>query len=255
MLFRSTPARRRRFPAGPRALPAAVLALGLLACAPTALRAQGSAPQAPPSAGERTTPAANVPEKKEEVQDENYQYTHSATVVKLGSMLGMKPNAAATVFTVFNFLVMVAALAYVLLKTLPKTFRSRNTRIQKSLVDARSATEEATARLNSVEARLAKLDDQIAQMRSQAEADTAREEQRLRASAEEEKEKILAAAEAEIQNATTMARRDLQRYAAELAIDQAARNMVVTAETDRLLMESFAHHLGAGRGGDRGSEN
>jgi F-type H+-transporting ATPase subunit b len=135
------------------------------------------------------------------------------------------------------------------MKTLPKTFRDRNSRIQKQLVDARTATEEASARLNSVEARLAKLDDQIAGMRSQAEADSVKEAQRLRASVEEEKSKILAAAESEIQSATAAARRDIQRFAAGLAVEQAARKLVVTAETDRVLIENFARHLTSEGGG------
>jgi F-type H+-transporting ATPase subunit b len=63
---------------------------------------------------------------------------------------------------------------------------------------------------------------------------------------EDEKAKILAAAEAEIQSATTLARREIQKYAAELAIDQAARKLVITADTDRLLVEAFANKLGAG---------
>ena len=83
-------------------------------------------------------------------------------------------------------------------------------------------------------------------MRLQAEADTARDEERIKATVEDEKKKILAAAEAEIQSATTSARREIQKYAAELAIDQAARKLVVTAETDRLLVENFAHKLGEG---------
>jgi len=124
--------------------------------------------------------------------------------------------------------------------------RNRSTAIQKHLVDARTATEEATARLSSVEDRLARLDDQIAAMRAQSEADSARDEQRILASVEDEKNKILAAAEAEIQSATTLARREIQKYAAELAVEQAARKLVVTAETDRLLVESFAHKLGEG---------
>jgi F-type H+-transporting ATPase subunit b len=83
-------------------------------------------------------------------------------------------------------------------------------------------------------------------MRLEAEAEGAREEQRIKASVEDEKKKIVAAAEAEIQNATTLARREIQRYAAELAIEQAARKLVVTAETDRLLVQSFAAKLGEG---------
>jgi F-type H+-transporting ATPase subunit b len=180
------------------------------------------------------------------VLSETDQYRMSAPVVKIGALLGMKPETAANVFTIFNIAILFGGIGYGLLKVLPKTFRNRSTAIQKHLVDARTATEEATARLSSVEDRLAKLDDQIAAMRAQAEADSARDEQRILASVEDEKNKILAAAESEIQSATTLARREIQKYAAELAIEQAARKLVVTAETDRLLVESFAHKLGEG---------
>jgi F-type H+-transporting ATPase subunit b len=166
--------------------------------------------------------------------------------VKLGAALGMKPETAANVFTIFNILILIGGIGYGLLKILPKTFRNRSTAIQKHLVDARTATEEATARLSSVEERLSKLDEQIAAMRLHAEADSERDEQRILASVEDEKNKIVAAAEAEIQSATTSARREIQKYAAELAIEQAARKLVITAETDRLLVENFAHRLGEG---------
>ena len=205
--------------------------------------------QAPANAGETSEPDNAVPEKKEEVKDENDEYRHSAAVQKLGHIFGLNAEQAATAFTVINFLILAFALGYALVKMLPKAFRARNSRIQKQLVDARTATEEASARLNSVEARLAKLDEQIAGMRSQAEADALKEEQRIRASVEEEKTKILAAAESEIQSATATARRDIQQFAAGLAIEQAARQLVVTAETDRLLVESFARHLTGEKGG------
>lgn len=249
--------RRRCAAAAFHWLALSVVGLGLLVSSGRPLQAQASAPQArqgAASAGEKSTPDANSPAKKQEDVDENYEFTHAAPVIKLGAKLGMNPDQAAAVFTIFNFVLLVAAVGFLLLKTLPKTFRSRNTAIQKNLVDARTATEEANARLNSVEARLAKLDEQIAGMRSHAEADSAHEEQRIRASVEDEKAKIVAAAEAEIQNATRMARRDIQRYAAELAIEQAARKLVVSADTDRLLVESFARRLG-GFDGSGGSEN
>jgi F-type H+-transporting ATPase subunit b len=200
-------------------------------------------------AGEQTTPAAEVPEKREEEKNENDEYLHSPMVNTLGKMLGMSTETAAALFTWFNFGVLAIAVGYGLLKMLPKTFRKRSSDIQKHLVDARTATEEATARLNNVEARLAKLDEQIAGMREQSEADSKRDEQRIKASVEAEKQKILAAAEQEITAATTQAHRQLQQYAAELAIEHAARKLIVTAETDRLLVESFAHRLGSDKGG------
>lgn len=227
----------------------ALLAVVFTCTAP--IHAQRGPQQAPANTGEASMPVNSVPEKTQEVKDENDEYRHSPAVQKLGAMVGLNAEQAATAFTVFNFLILAIGIGFVMLKTLPKAFRDRNSRIQKQLVDARAATEEASARLNSVEARLSKLDDQIAEMRSHAEADAAKEEQRIRASVEEEKSKILAAAESEIQSATAAARRDIQQFAAGLAIEQAARKLVVTAETDRLLIENFARHLT----GDGGGQN
>jgi F-type H+-transporting ATPase subunit b len=225
------------FPAKLRRLIMIALGLFLLVSVSGSMRAQGAPTE------QAATNAAN---KKQTVLNETDEYRLSPTVVKLGALLGMKPETAANVFTIFNILILVGAIGYGLLKTLPKAFRNRNTAIQKHLVDARTATEEATVRLSSVEVRLSKLDEQIAAMRIQAEADNARDEERIKASVEDEKVKIVAAAEAEIQSATIFARREIQKYAAELAIEQAARKLVVTAETDRLLVESFAHKLGEG---------
>jgi F-type H+-transporting ATPase subunit b len=155
----------------------------------------------------------------------------------------MSVDAAATTFEIVNFAVLALALGFAAAKILPKTFRDRNSAIQKDLVDARTATEEASARLNSVEDRLAKLDGQIAEMRAQAEKEVAAEEQRARAAIETERGRILAAAEQEIASASMMAQRSLQKYAAELAIEQAARKLVVSVETDRLLVQGFARRL------------
>ena len=235
----------------------ALLGLALVPVSTMRLHAQAPAhheqprQQAPANAGEASEPDNAVPEKKEEVRDENDEYRHSAAVRKLGSLIGLDAEQAATAFTLLNFLILAIAVGYGLLKLLPKTFRARTSRIQKQLVDARTATEEASARLNSVEARLSKLDDQIAAMRTQAEADAQKEAHRIRTSVEDEKTKILAAAEAEIQAATASARRDIQQFAAGLAIEQAARKLVVSAETDRLLVESFARELT----GDKGGQN
>lgn len=233
-----------------RPLTLLALSVALMAFSSTSISAQTATPagsRGTASAGENATPL-QVPEKKQEAEDENAEYLHSPTVQKLGGMIGLNPEQAATAFTIFNFLVLLAGVGYLVLKSVPKAFRNRTSGIQKELVNARTATEEANARLSSVEARLASLDDQIAEMRSQAEADIARDEQRIKTSVEDEKKKILAAAEAEIQAATDMARREIQSYAADLAIDQAARKLIVTAETDRLLVETFAHRLFEGKG-------
>ena len=193
--------------------------------------------------GQESTPEAQSPEANKHEADENDKYLHSPSVRALGAKLGMNAEQAATAFTVANFVVLALLVGWFLIKTLPKTFRNRSTFIQKNLVDARTATEEARARLSSVEDRLSKLDGQIAAMRSQAEKDSALDEQRIKAGVEDEKQKILTAAEQEITAATALARRQIQQYAAELAIGQAAKKLVVSAETDRLLVQQFARRL------------
>jgi F-type H+-transporting ATPase subunit b len=206
------------------------------------VKAQDATPAGADS-GLHSTPESQSPEKNKQEADENDEYLHSPTVRALGAKIGLNAEQAATAFTVANFVVLAALVGWFLIKTLPKAFRSRNTAIQKHLVDARTATEEASARLNSVEDRLSKLDEQIAAMRAQSEKDSALDEQRIKAGVEDEKKKILAAAEQEIAAAATLARRQIQQYAAELAVDQAARKLVVTAETDRLLVQNFSRRL------------
>ncbi|MDQ2835236.1 MAG: ATP synthase F0 subunit B [Acidobacteriota bacterium] len=239
-----------------RILPALLAAALLFAPALTAHAFAQTTPQTQPDnagGGRLSSPEAQSPETNKAETDENEQYLQSPSVKALGAKMGMKPQQAATVFTVANFLVLAILIGWFLLKTLPKTFRNRNTAIQKHLVDARTATEEANARLNSVESRLGKLDSQIAAMRAQAETDSAADEQRIKASLEEDKQKILAAAEQEIAAATTLAQRQIQQYAAELAIDQAAKKLVVSAETDRLLIQAFAERLTGD--GNKGGQN
>jgi F-type H+-transporting ATPase subunit b len=223
-----------------RLLPCLMLAAALFAPI-----GQAKAQQSPTDAGggRLSSPEAQSPEKTKQEVDENDAYLHSPSVRKIGAMFGLNAEQAATAFTVANFLVLAVLVGWFLLKTLPKTFRDRTSSIQKNLVDARTATEEASARLRSVEERLSKLDEQIAALRAQADKDSALDEQRIRASVEEDKQKIISAAEQEIVAATALAHRQLQQYAAELAIDQAQRKLVVTAETDRLLVQSFARRL------------
>jgi F-type H+-transporting ATPase subunit b len=193
---------------------------------------------------EKAEHQAQKSEAKEE-KDENDQYRMSPAVTKLGSMMGLKSEQASTVFTIMNLVILLAGIGYLLMKNLPKAFKGRSATIQKQIVEARTATQDAKTRLSSVEARLAKLDGEIAAMRTQAEADGVREGQRLKSAIEDEKQRILTAAQQEIQSATLAARRELQTYAAELAVDQAERKLVVTPEADRFLVAGFAERLQA----------
>jgi F-type H+-transporting ATPase subunit b len=175
--------------------------------------------------------------------DENAAYRESPMVQKMGWMIGLNPKQSSIAFEVTNFVLLALLVGWGMAKMLPKLLRDRTSTIQKSLVDARTATEEARVRLSGVEERLSKLDGEIAAMRTHAEQASIADEQRIKTSVEDEKKKILAAAEQEIAAATMHAQKQLQQHAAELAIEQAARKLVVSAETDRLLVQGFAQRL------------
>ena len=191
------------------------------------------------------------PEKKE--ADENDAFRHSSTITSIGKMMGMQPETAAKTFELLNFAVLAGLVLWFLGKALPKTFGARVNGIQKQLVEARTATEQANTRLSGVEQRLAKLDGEIAAIRTQAEHDSLQDEARIKASVEEDKKKMIAAAELEIAAAASAAQRQIRQFAAELAIDQAARRISITADTDRLLVQSFAGRLVSDD--DKGGQN
>ncbi len=229
---------------------AGLLALALAGSLPQAHAVLVSAGQTQHVDAQESTPEAQSPEKNKQEQDQNEAYKHSAVVKMLGSKLGMTTDQAATAFEITNFVVLAGLVGWFLVKALPGIFRDRTGLIQRRLVEARAATEEASARLNSVESRLGALDTQISGLKLEAEGNLAAEELRMRAAIEDERKKIFAAAEQEISAATAQARRHIQQYAAELAVDQAAKKLVVSAETDRLLVREFTRRL-AGKTGEQ----
>jgi F-type H+-transporting ATPase subunit b len=71
------------------------------------------------------------------------------------------------------------------------------------------------------------------------EQDMGQDEVRIKATLQEESARIVAAAEQEIASAAAQARRGLKHYAADLAIEQAAKQLVLTPEIDRAVIAEF----------------
>jgi F-type H+-transporting ATPase subunit b len=96
------------------------------------------------------------------------------------------------------------------------------------------------------------LDDEIAKIRAQVEDESRQDEVRIKASIEEERTRIVAAAEQEIGVAAAQAKRGLRNFAADLAIEQAAKQLVLTPETDQALIAEFVSDVtGNGTKGGR----
>lgn len=166
-------------------------------------------------------------------------YRHAPIVQTIARMMHMKIEATARMFEYINFAVLALALGIPLLRILPKALHHRRRSLQENLASARRMTEEARTRLAAVEAKLARLDEEIAQIRAQVEEESKGDEERIKASIGEESARIVAAAEQEILSATAQARRSLRGFAADLAIEHATRKLVLTPEDDRALIEEF----------------
>ncbi len=178
-----------------------------------------------------------------ETHSEEEQYRHSSSVQYIARVLHTDTETAAKIFEDFNSAIMILAIAWFLVKVLPKAFRQRSATIQKELVEARSATEEARKRLTAVEARLARLDSEIDAIRKHAEFDSQEDEKRIKASLEEERKRIIESAEQEIEAFGATAQRDLKRFAADLAVDRAMQRIHLGADADRILVKNFAADL------------
>ncbi len=198
------------------------------------------------AAGNRSEPEANNGQKRQEASEGTEAFRHSPSVIKLGSMVGLSPAAASSVFEWLNFLVLAAAVLYGLFKALPRVFHGRSESIQKDIVEARVATEQANTRLSAIEERLSRLDGEIAAIRSESERDAVAEEERVKQQITEETQRILAAADQEIAAASSQAERSLRAYAADLAVDRAASNLVISTDDDRVLIQNFAGKLTEG---------
>src|SRR5664280_1780016 len=123
-------------------------------------------------------------------------------------------------------------------------FSDRTQAIQKGIREAQTASAEAARRLSDIEARLAKLDTEVAEIRTSAEREAAAEEQRILQAAEDDKRKVLESVETEIGAIARNARRELKTYAATLAVDLASRNIKVDDTTDQALLREFVGQLG-----------
>jgi len=187
--------------------------------------------------------AADGNPKAAEGGDETAQFKHSASVKLLSKITGLSLEGAYWLAVLLNFAIVAGLIAWAAKKNLPAMFRNRTASIQKSLEEARRASEDANQRLAQIESRLRRLDEEIAQLRDTSEKESAAEEQRIKASAVEDARRIVESAEQEITAAAKSARRELTSYAADLAVTLATKQIHVDTNTDQALVRRFASQL------------
>ncbi|HEY2858961.1 MAG TPA: ATP synthase F0 subunit B [Terracidiphilus sp.] len=225
----------------------------------SAARAQEANPVAPAqsaadSQGQSALSAQPGQVKKEEGEEENI-FRHTALVQAISDAVfhdnksdtdpaKQKIRAdhvelTARSFEWLNFAIIILAIVIPLAKFLPKALRGRSQTLKRRLDEARKTTADANTRLSAVEAQLSRLDDEIAKIRASVEDESKQDEARIKASIDEERTRIVASAEQEIAAAAAHAQRGLRHFAADLAIENAARQLILTPETDRALIAEF----------------
>lgn len=214
-----------------------------------AMQSGASATGTAGSSATASAPAKNDPAPGKRIHDNPEAsegvnvYRHSAAIHTLARLFGMSIESTAILFEIINFIILITGIAWLVARILPKALRGRSERIQKDLLAARTATEDANRRLENVEQRLARLDEEIAALTAKAEGELAADEERLRVSMEQEKLRIIASAGQEIAAAGAYAQRKLKILAADLAIQHATRLAGVTPEIDRSLTQEFLGDL------------
>jgi F-type H+-transporting ATPase subunit b len=125
------------------------------------------------------------------------------------------------VYDWINFLILVGVLGYLLRKPVAAFLTERSASIRKGLDEGRRALEASQAQLRVVEEKLARLEQEIASFKASSAQEMALERQRLEQATAREGEKILASARARIETATRAAKVELQAFAAGQAVELA----------------------------------
>ena len=216
---------------------------------------EGSAATAQATSENASSSAEPAKAREEAAAEENENLKHSAMVRSLAKVTGMTVHQAHLVASWFNFLIVVGLIAWVARKFVPAALRNRTESIQRALEEGRAASEDANRRLAEIEARLSKLDSEIAQMQAQSEKEAAAEEGRIKQAAEEDIRKVVQAAEQEIASAAKQARRELSTHTADLAVALARKQIQVDAATDQVLVRNFTGNLSPGSSGPGGGKD
>jgi F-type H+-transporting ATPase subunit b len=194
--------------------------------------------------------AAGTQAKENDQEKMVLELKQSPSVRWMATHLHISPMAGYWVGYILDFGILALLIVLALKKNLPAAFRSRTATIQRGIEEAHKARGEANQRLAEIEARLAKLDDEVAAMRVASEQETAAEEQRILNAADEDRRRIVEAAESEIAAAAKQARHELKAFTADLAVSLAERRMHIDSETDAALVRSFTEQLANPAGKD-----
>jgi F-type H+-transporting ATPase subunit b len=230
-----------------------VLAAGVVGV-PYRLAAQASTPAPQPRPAAQTADAAK-PEAADSQEEQDNAFRLEGPIVKAtAKALHLPVTTTATIYDFINFAILALAIGVPLFRMLPRFLRNRAEKVRADLETARKVTEEASSRLSAVEAKLSSIGEEIEKFKTEVEREGAEDETRIQSSLKDESDRIVLAAEQEVAAAAAQARRGLRNFAAGLAIDHAAKQLVLTPEADQALIAEFVSDVGK-NGASRGGQN
>lgn len=161
---------------------------------------------------------------------------------------GEDPGAstAGLLFRWLNFFIVFGAIAYLIGKHGGTFFRGNAKAIAESIMEASAAKAEADRELQEVETKIARLDDEVSELRESARRESAAEQDRLVASGRAEVEKISQAARGELSAAERAAQQELRSIAASMAVERAGAlvSSRMNGEIRARIFHAFLSELG-----------
>ena len=163
---------------------------------------------------------------------------------------GAKPDPAESstglLFRWLNFLIVFGGIAYLIAKYGGPFFSGNAKAISASIREATAVKVEADRELREVETKIARLDQDVAEMREEARRNWAAESERLNTSAQAEIEKIAHAAREELAASERAAQQQVREMAASMAVERAAAlvSSMMNTEVRSRMFQSFLGELG-----------
>jgi len=164
-----------------------------------------------------------------------------ATALRAAEDGNSAEQGVGTAFKWLHFFILAGVLGYVVRRFGRPHFRSKADAITEAIAKAAAAKAEAESHLQESAAKLASLEQQVAQFRATAQQEAVAELERLRAMTKIDAEKIGIAAKAEIDAAERAARVQLKALAAKLAVDRA--EALVSKELTPAVQEAMLNHF------------
>ncbi len=158
------------------------------------------------------------------------------------------PAASTTglIFRWLNFILVFGGIGYLLAKHGGAFFKSNAKAIAASITEATAAKAEADRELREVAAKIARIGQEVADLREAARRDSAAEAERLRVSGRTEIEKISQAAHGELLASERAAQKELRALAASMAVERAGAlvSSRMNGEIRARILHSFLSELG-----------